>query len=66
MCMRNVSGAADDCSAHIRVVTNVVKKIVSRASQEGHTARQVARAKSYKSVEQLLPKDPNQRGCILL
>ena len=39
---------------------------VSRASQAGNTARQVARAKSYHSVEKILPKDPNQKGCVLL
>ena len=39
---------------------------VLRASQKGNTARQVARAKSYHSVEKILPKDPNQKGCVLL
>lgn len=33
--------------------------------QEGLTARQVARAKYHKSVENMLPKDPKAKGCVL-
>jgi len=51
---------------YILVLCLVSLERVLRAFQEGLTARQVARAKSYHSVEKILPKDPNQKGCILL
>ena len=34
--------------------------------QDGHTAKQVARGKSYHSIAKMLPEDPNKKGCVLL
>merc|ERR1711907_209704 len=34
------------------------------ANYDGHTAKEVARGKSYHTIAKMLPEDPNKKGCV--